>query len=151
MPRASFGECFDAMQEHADFDEVQPVELRIIVTGGRDFADPAFLWRTLDQIDRERGRISCVIEGASDDVTGPYVGADYWAHQWALARNRPTARCHADWQVQGRAAGPIRNRRMCDMLKPDLVVSYPGGKGTRNMTDLAREAGIEVLELRPPS
>lgn len=121
--------------------------MRILVCGGRRYADPICVWRTLDQIDGERGGIRCVIDGASDDVTGPYVGADYWGHQWALARNRTTVRCHAQWKVQGRAAGPIRNKMMCDEQKPDLVVAFPGGNGTRNMIALAEKAGIEVVRL----
>lgn len=121
--------------------------MRIIVCGGRRFADPAYVWKTLDQISAERGGVRCVIDGASDDVTGPYVGADYWGHQWALARNIPYARCHAEWKALGRAAGPIRNRRMLDEQKPDLVVAFAGGNGTRNMCSLAEDAGIEVVRL----
>jgi hypothetical protein len=122
---------------------------RILVTGGRHFADPILLWRTLDLIDSTRGGIRLVIDGASDDVTGPYFGADYWAHQWALARNKATVRVHADWKAHGRAAGPIRNKRMRDEHKPELVVAFAGGNGTRGMMSLAREAGIEVVEIDP--
>lgn len=121
--------------------------MRVLVCGGRRYADPICVWRTLDQIDSERGGIRLVIDGASDDVTGPYVGADYWGHQWALARNRPTERHHADWKAHGRAAGPIRNRQMRDDGKPDLVVAFPGGNGTRSMTTLAEQAGIEVVRI----
>lgn len=120
--------------------------MRVLVCGGRRYADPICVWRTLDQVDQDRG-IRCVIDGASDDVTGPYVGADYWGHQWALARNKPTERFHADWKGQGRAAGPIRNRRMRDEGKPGLVVAFPGGNGTRSMIALADETNIEVIRI----
>lgn len=119
--------------------------MRVIVTGGRQYADPAHVWRTLDNIDRDLDQIRCVIDGASDDVTGPYVGADYWGHQWALARTRPAMRYHADWRTYGRAAGPIRNQRMIDDGKPHLIVAFPGGNGTHNMIALAEKAGIEVI------
>ena len=119
--------------------------MRVIVCGGRLYADVQNIWRTLDQIDQERGGIRCVIDGASDDVTGPYVGADYWGHQWALARTKPTCRYHADWKKLGKAAGPIRNERMRDEAKPDLIVAFPGGNGTRGMVRLAYAAGIEVV------
>ena len=50
----------------------------------------------------------------------------------------------ADWKRHGRAAGPIRNG---EMLKdrPDLVVAFPGGKGTANMVTQATNAGIEIV------
>lgn len=119
--------------------------MRVLVTGGRYYADTARIWRVLDQIDAERGPIRVVIEGASDDVTGPYIGADYWSHQWALAHNRGTVRCHAEWKTQGKAAGPIRNQRMLDEHHPDAVVEFPGHVGTANMVALARKAGVEVI------
>ena len=121
--------------------------MRVLVCGGRKYADPACVWRTLDKISRERGGISCVIDGASDDVTGPYIGADYWANQWAMARDIGAVRCHAEWKTQGRAAGPIRNRRMRDEWEPDLVIAFPGGNGTMNMIELAEQAGIEILRI----
>lgn len=122
--------------------------MKVLVTGGRHFCDVARLWRALDRIDaRVRGMnggvgIACVIEGASDDVTGPYVGADWWAHQWARAHDRETNRYHADWTV-GRSAGPMRNTRMLGE-KPDVVVAFPGGAGTANMVKQALAAGIKV-------
>lgn len=53
----------------------------------------------------------------------------------------------ADWHTHRRAAGPIRNRRMIEEGKPDLVVAFPGGRGTANMVAQARKAGIDVIEV----
>jgi hypothetical protein len=53
----------------------------------------------------------------------------------------------AEWETLGRKAGPIRNERMLTEGKPDLVVAFPGGRGTAHMTRLAREAGVEVVEI----
>lgn len=119
--------------------------MNIIVCGGRDFTDVCLLWRTLDELQASTPEpgIRLVIDGASDDVTGPYKGADYWAHQWAMARNLPTVRCHAKWQAEGKAAGPIRNGHMLE-FQPDLLVAFPGGKGTRNMIEQAARAGIVI-------
>jgi hypothetical protein len=122
---------------------------RILVCGGRDFTDVPKLWKALDDLQASlpEPHIRMVIEGASDDVTGPYVGADYWAHQWALARNIPHARVHAKWEAFGRAAGPIRNQNMMGLWQPDLVVAFAGGRGTANMVGLAKKAGVQVREL----
>ena len=51
----------------------------------------------------------------------------------------------ADWKRLGRKAGPIRNQRMLVEGKPDLVVAFPGGKGTAGMVTLARNASVEVI------
>jgi hypothetical protein len=120
--------------------------MRIIVCGGRDFVNVPLLWRVLDQLDSDSGPhgISVVIEGASDDVTGPYKGADYWAHQWAMARGKPTIRQHADWKQYGRSAGPRRNGVMLKEHGPEWLVAFPGGKGTANMISQAQDAGVYV-------
>lgn len=106
--------------------------MRLLVCGGRHFSDVPKLWRKLDEID-SRWRVSTLIEGASDDVTGPYVGADFWAHMWALAHQKETIRCHAEWNKYGSAAGPIRNARMLSEYRPQMVLATEGGRGTANM------------------
>lgn len=126
--------------------------MRVLVCGGRDFTDVPLLWRTLDDLHRKH-RIERIIEGASDDVTGPYVGADYWAHEWAIARFVDTTRYRAEWKRLGRAAGPIRNARMLEEAKPDLVVAFAGGNGTANMIGKAKGAkakgtAIEIIEVK---
>lgn len=125
--------------------------LRVIVCGGRRFNDPSLIWRTLDNVhagDYNGEHIKLVIDGASDETTGPYTGADYWAHQWACARDVPTIRQHANWKAHGRAAGPIRNGDML-ALAPDLVIAFPGGNGTRDMMARAALAGVPVMQVRP--
>jgi hypothetical protein len=36
---------------------------------------------------------------------------------------------------------------MLDDGKPELVVAFPGGRGTADMMRRAREAGVEVIEV----
>ncbi|MEO1343989.1 MAG: SLOG family protein [Pseudomonadota bacterium] len=55
---------------------------------------------------------------------------------------------HADWEGLGRAAGPTRNKQMLDEGCPDLVVAFPGGRGTANMVKQAQASGVEVLDKR---
>ena len=38
----------------------------------------------------------------------------------------------ADWSI-GRKVGPIRNQRMLDEHRPNLVVAFPGKRGTADM------------------
>lgn len=101
------------------------------------------LWRKLDDINR-RWPVSVLIEGASDDVTGPYVGADFWAHQWAVNHQKETIRAHAEWAKYGSAAGPIRNERMLKELRPQMLLATEGGRETNNMVSKASAAQIYI-------
>ena len=52
--------------------------------------------------------------------------------------------CHtAQWAKYGKAAGPMRNQEMLDS-GIDLVVAFPGGRGTADMLDKARLAGVVI-------
>ena len=39
----------------------------------------------------------------------------------------------------------MRNARMLAEGKPDLVVAFPGGRGTADMVAQARKAGVRVV------
>lgn len=71
-------------------------------------------------------------------------GADLWADEWAVVNWTQIEEYPADWAKYGRAAGPIRNRRMISEGKPDLVLAFPGGRGTSDMVRRAELAGITV-------
>jgi hypothetical protein len=110
--------------------------MRVLVCGGRDFADQLLVYSTLDATHAD-SPISCLIEGGAP-------GADHFGMTWAWNNNVPRERYDADWKAHGRAAGPIRNQRMIDEGKPDLVIAFPGGRGTADMVKRAEAAGIEV-------
>lgn len=112
--------------------------MRVLVCGGRDFNDPSFVFRHLWGI-HSRNPITTIIEGGA-------TGADRFASAWAEGQSIPSVRFAADWQTHGKAAGPIRNRQMLTEGRPDLVVAFPGGKGTADMVRAARASSIRVLE-----
>jgi len=110
--------------------------MRLLVTGGRDFADRDFLFATLDRLHAEHG-FTLLIHGDAR-------GADRLAGEWAQERGVPILACPADWKRFGRGAGPKRNRQML-AEKPDLVVAFPGDSDTRHMVIIAEEAGAKVI------
>jgi hypothetical protein len=110
--------------------------MRLLVCGGRDYADRPRVWLTLDAM-HARDRIVVLIHGNAK-------GADTLAKHWAVARRVRHLPFEPDWQTHGDLAGPIRNRRMLDEGKPDLVLAFPGGRGTRNMVGQAKRAGVPV-------
>jgi hypothetical protein len=132
--------------------------MRVLVCGGRDFGDltiathlhnghklkeqkyaeHTFIHRTLDALLPD----DCVV------IQGRARGVDTAAEQWAWQRSGRTSEPFpADWDKYGKSAGYIRNAKMLSIGKPDLVVAFPGGKGTAMMIDLARKAGVEVKEI----
>lgn len=112
---------------------------RILVCGGRDYADQAMLFSALD-MEAEAGPINAIIQGDCP------TGADKLARMWAISRNEHLDRFPADWQAHGKAAGPIRNQQMIDVGKPTKVFAFKGGRGTADMIRRARGAGIAVHE-----
>lgn len=120
--------------------------MRILVCGGRDYTDRDHVHNTLCDIDAKRGPIYCVIHGAA---TGADSEGMIWTQMMAESgREIVHAPFAADWHRHGRAAGPLRNQRMLDVGKPDLVVAFPGGRGTADMVQRAKEAGVEVIEIK---
>lgn len=114
--------------------------MRVLVCGGRNFFDRRALYARLDALHAERPITFLIAGGAK--------GVDSLAADWASYRQIQKQIFNADWERDGKAAGPIRNQRMLDEGKPDLVVAFPGGKGTADMVRRARNACIEVLECR---
>lgn len=113
--------------------------MRVLVCGGRDVTDTHGVYKALDRLYREFG-FDVVIEGDAR-------GVDRIAGYWAVKKRLTVLRFAADWEQHGSAAGPIRNKRMLDEGRPDLVIAFPGGRGTANMVKQARDAGVEVLEV----
>jgi hypothetical protein len=113
--------------------------MRVLVCGGRDFTDRALLEAALDRLHDARA-FTVLIEGDAR-------GTDRMAGAWAEARGIAHEVFRADWDGLGLQAGPIRNHRMLDQGRPDLVVAFPGRSGTDHMKRIARAAGIEIVEV----
>jgi hypothetical protein len=117
----------------------------VLACGGRDYNDKDTLYRILDELHAE-DPISHVIQGECS-------GADVLAKAWADERGISCSGYAADWSAHGRAAGPIRNRRMLEHLvmlakmEPTLVVAFPGGRGTGNMIQLAKDSGVTTVRV----
>lgn len=115
--------------------------MRVLVCGGRDFCDWRKLSGTLTNLHMQRQAITEVVHGNA-------IGADWLAKAWAISAGIPEKPFPAKWSEHGKAAGPIRNQQMLDEGKPNLVVAFPGGAGTRDMVTRAKKAGIEIVEVQ---
>ena len=108
--------------------------VKVLVCGGRTWNDRGSVSRVLSLL-----RPTEVIHGAAS-------GADQLARDWALHNQVLIRQFPADWAKHGKAAGPMRNQRMLDESKPDVVVAFPGGRGTADMVRRAKAAGVRVME-----
>lgn len=113
--------------------------MRVLVCGGRNFSDREAVFNELHSLAAEHGWLT-VIEGGAQ-------GADALARHWAQLCYQGIVTVHAEWRRLGKAAGPARNTRMLVSGKPDLVLAFPGGKGTADMVRQAREVGVPVREI----
>lgn len=109
----------------------------MLVCGGRDYADREHVFRVLD---REHGGLPIDLL-----VHGGASGADALAAEWAAQAGVPAKAYPANWKAEGRAAGPKRNQRMLDEARPELVIAFPGGRGTDDMVKRAERAGVPVM------
>jgi len=114
--------------------------MRVIVCGGRDYQDYDKVIRCMDALHRKHG-VTLVIEGGAN-------GADAHGGIWADNNQIPRCTMRANWEKQDNDAEPIRNQNMLDLLFPDCVVAFPGGKGTANMVRKAKAAGVNVWEVQ---
>ncbi len=117
--------------------------MRVLVCGGRGFDDWKILSGALSDIfhSMDDGDVLTVIQGGAK-------GADFLARVWAKDNLLPREEYQADWKIYGRAAGHIRNQRMLDEGKPNLVLAFEGGTGTADMVRRAKAANIEVKEIK---
>ncbi len=110
-------------------------QMKVLVCGGRDYNDFDKVCSTLDSI-----------AGVTTIVSGGATGADAMSERWAEMRHVQIIRYPAQWKKFGRSAGPIRNQTMIDEnLDIALLVAFPGGSGTRDMTCRAIAAKIPIL------
>jgi len=117
----------------------------IVVTGGRTYSDAARVAEVLQTLWHRAG--SMVVRH------GDATGADRLAKDWCLANgvpDDPFAITMQEWRTYGKAAGPVRNERMlCESPTPDLLVAFPGGKGTADCVLRAQALRIPVLVVPP--
>lgn len=113
--------------------------MRLIVTGGRDYHDKELVHKILDAL-----KPIHLATGACP------TGADHHAATWPARQSVVYYTPYpANWDQHGKAAGPMRNAHMIEDFKPDLLLAFPGGRGTISCIDEARKRGVPVLMVKP--
>lgn len=126
--------------------------MKVVVTGGRDFADRRWVYRCLDNILHGHG------EGVPQSplthiIHGGAKGADKLASEWAQECGIQEVVCIANWGKFDKRAGVLRNLWMLDLLNPetDLVYPCPGGQGTQHCINTAVELGLKFYRPYAPA
>lgn len=105
--------------------------MKVIVAGIR-YSDP-----DAKTIFDDYALVAKAIEDSGFDVTevvcGKAVGADTLGEQWATMKGIPVCEMPANWNRDGKAAGPIRNKAMADYADAAVIVWDGTSKGTYNM------------------
>jgi len=110
--------------------------IKVIIAGGRNFDDYDKLCRVCDDFLKNY----CNIE----IVSGACKGADLLGEQYAKEKGHKLTQFPANWKRYGKAAGPKRNQEMANYA--DALIAFWDGRsnGTKNMIDLATNAGLKV-------
>lgn len=115
--------------------------LKIIIAGSRDFDNYDLLEETMSNFLKEN-------TNNVEIVSGTARGADRLGEKFAENHGYQVKRFPANWNLYGKSAGPIRNRKMAEYASEGhgiLFVFWDGAsKGTKNMIDLAEKYGLEV-------
>ena len=117
----------------------------VMVCGSRKFTPSvsrAFVMARLDEI-HALAPIGVLVHGGCS-------GVDSAADDWARARHVDRVTFWANFDGNGPAGGPIRNKRMMQWARPVTVYAFPGGTGTANAVGLAKHDGFEVVFITPP-
>ena len=112
--------------------------LKVLVCGGRDYADRQPLSDALSRLRVERGIAVLIAGGARGAERLPRSGR-------RPAVSNASCIMRIGQYRKGRRADP--KSAMLDDGRPTLVVAFPGGGGTADMVRRARAAGIEVVEI----
>ena len=113
--------------------------MKILVCGGRNYEGKDYVDEVLGRYHRER-RISLIIQGGAN-------GADLLARIWAMDSGVNHNTYLPNWKIHGIKAGPKRNLQMLREGKPDLVIAFPGGKGTADMVRQTKRWGTRLMQI----
>jgi hypothetical protein len=113
--------------------------MKVLICGGRFYEDRDVFFHVMDGI-HNSSKVTKVIQGGAD-------GADHLAWVWACTRDIPVITYEAEWGKYGAAAGPIRNTRMLEEGKPDLVIAFPGNYGTADMVRKSERANLPIVRV----
>lgn len=116
--------------------------MRTIIAGSRTINDMRLLKRAVEQSDFL----------VTEIISGGARGVDRLGEMYAKSAGIDLVIFPANWTANGKAAGPIRNKRMAkyaiaDESRPGALIALWDGesRGTKSMIDIAESLGLKVF------
>lgn len=104
--------------------------MKLIIAGSRDVRLTII---EIGEVLRER---KVPVELVTEVVSGGAAGMDTCGEEWASYHGIPIKYFPANWDLHGKAAGPMRNKEMALYADAALIVMKKGGSpGSKNMKD----------------
>lgn len=117
----------------------RPPPFRVIIAGSRGFTAFAELCAYCDKVLARKAQ-----EGQIVVLSGHCQGPDLMGEEYARQRGYVVEVHPADWKQYGKAAGPKRNKEMAAAAHALIAIWDGKSRGTKNMIDEARAAGLPV-------
>jgi len=101
--------------------------VKLIIAGSRGIAVSE---KTLTQVvEALKLEVTEVVSGNCKD--SPDVSGEHWA----LVKGLNLQLFEADWEKEGKAAGPVRNKKMAEYADVALIFWDGASRGSKNMAD----------------
>lgn len=103
--------------------------MKVIIAGSRSITNPGLIDKAVLE---SKFPISWVVCGGAS-------GVDALGEEWALRNHIPITYFPAKWELHGKSAGMIRNRKMSEWADALIAVWDGKSRGTRHMIDIMRK------------
>ena len=116
------------------------MEKKVVIGGCRDYNDYVFF----------KSRLDAILKNEKDEIiiiSGHCSGVDIMGEKYAAENGFNVEIFLPEWKKYGRAAGPIRNKKMVECA--DLVIAFWDGssKGTSSLIKYAQNSQKEVIKI----
>lgn len=111
--------------------------MKVIIAGGRNIHEYKYVeWAVKDSL-----------FDITEVVCGGASGVDTYADKWAYLNQVPCHVMPALWDKEGRAAGPLRNRRMAEYADALILVWDGKSAGSASMKREAERRKLKIHEV----
>lgn len=111
----------------------------VLIAGGRTYEDRETITEKLDSLIKDTN--VCIVEGGAR-------GVDSIAEEYAESHGMEIMEFRPQWEKYGKAAGPLRNIKMCEFVRKmggEAIYFWDGkSKGTGDCIKTAKKLGLPV-------
>ena len=118
--------------------------MKAIVAGGRNFLRGASLNEISNTAKWLRNTLQ--VNNVDTIISGMCRGADMFGLNIAFEEGMEILEFPADWVKYGKKAGYLRNQQMSKHA--DIVILFPGGKGTEHMENISKLRGLKIIKYK---